>query len=86
MRPPDSSLGRTHGYWEYSSDIGVFRIVPYYGHYQVLLNDEVLGTYATPRRALDAAVRGTFSVDATGVGLPKELRAWIFMHSNRRNP
>jgi hypothetical protein len=88
--PRDSAIGRIHGYWQYPTNIGVLRIVPHYGRYQAMLNDEIIGIYSTPRRALDATLRGTTSVssnaiDAVRSGLPKDLRNWVFVQARRRN-
>lgn len=86
----ESTIGRTHGYWQCPSSIGVFRIVPYYGRYQAILNDEILGIYSTPRRTLDGILRGTISVSSNGIdgaraGLPKDLHNWLFVQARRRN-
>lgn len=86
----DSAIGRTHGYWQYPTSIGVFRIVPRYGRYQAILNDELLGIYSSPRRTLDGILRGTKSVSSTVIdgaraGLPKDLRNWLFVQARRRN-
>jgi hypothetical protein len=85
--PRDSGTGRTHGYWQHPTNIGVFRIVPHYGRYQAILNDEILGIYSTPRRALDATLRGT-TVSSNAIdgvaGLPKDLRNWIFVQAGRK--
>jgi hypothetical protein len=85
-KPRDSAVGRIHGYWQYPTNIGVFRIVPRYGHYQAILDDQILGNYSTPRRALNATLSGTISISSNAIdgvraGLPKDLRNWIFVQA-----
>ena len=85
----DSAVGRTHGYGQCPTSIGVFRIVPHYGRYQATLNDQSLGIYSTPRRTLDGIPRGNISmssnvIDGARAGLPKDLRNWHFVQARRR--
>jgi hypothetical protein len=55
-----------------------------------MLNDEILGTYSTPRRALDSiqvgAIRNTSgAADEARAGLPRDLRNWIFLRARHKN-
>jgi hypothetical protein len=47
------------GHWEYRTSLGVFRIVPYFCRYRAMYEDENLGSYATPRAAVDELCGGS---------------------------
>ena len=74
-------------------DIGsiaqVFRIVPHFGRYRVMYEDENLGSYATPRAAVDELCGGNTLVPRTLIekshcGLPVSLSEWNFVLSRTR--
>jgi hypothetical protein len=87
--PGDSAFGRTNGFWRYPTSIGEFRILPHYGRYRAMLNDENLGTYSTPRRALGTILAGGIAASSNTAEvarrLPKDLRDWAFVRARRQD-
>jgi hypothetical protein len=79
------------GHWEHRTSLGVFRIVPYFGRYRVMYEDENLGSYATPRAAVDELCGGNTLAPCSGIetsqcGLPVNLSEWNFVLSRTRSP
>jgi hypothetical protein len=68
--------------------LGVFRIVPHFGRYRVMSEDESLGSYATPRAAVDELCCGTLAprrgIETSQSGLPANLSDWNFVLSRTR--
>jgi hypothetical protein len=68
---------------------GIFRIVPHFGRYRVMSEDESLGSYATPRAAVDELCCGNTLAPRRGIetsqsGLPANLSDWNFVLSRTR--
>ncbi len=73
-----------NGYWKYKTQWGTFAIIPQRGRFEVMFDDENLGSYHTAVAALDDLVGGhTFSpsngLDTSDIGLPDELAEWTFV-------
>ena len=84
----EDSLGRTYGYWKFPTVAGLFRIVPHFGRYRAMWEDETIGSYTSPRRAATGiasapSVKLGRSADDTRCTLPTDLRQWIFVQLRR---
>ena len=65
----------------HSTAAGTFQIVERSGRWHILFKDESLGSYATPRKAVDDLAGGhTFSsgkgIDTSKLGIPDDIGEW----------
>jgi hypothetical protein len=84
----EDSLGRAYGYWKFPTIAGLFRIVPHFGSYKAMWENESLGSFTSPRRAVSGLVtapslRLERFVDEARRMLPIDLQQWIFVQLRR---
>jgi len=67
---------------------GLFRIVPHFGRYRGMWENESLGSFTSPRRALTgltdtSSLKLGHIADEARRALPIDLRQWTFVHLKR---
>jgi hypothetical protein len=75
-------------FFRFKTPMGAFYIVPKDGHWHPVYEDEYLGAYDTPQRALDDLAGGhTFwpssGLDPSTCGLPDEIDDWEVVRSRQ---
>lgn len=73
-----------NGYWMFKTRWESFAIVPRAGRFEVVFDDEGLGSYHSAIAALDDLVGGhtywpSNGLDPSTAGLPDELSEWAFV-------
>ena len=69
--------------WHYRTHKGVFYIVPRDGQYEVIFDDDRLGSYPTPEQAADDLAGGhtywpSAGFDPGELGISDDLGDWTF--------
>ena len=74
-----------HGYWQFRTEHGAFRIVPDAARFVAFFESEPLGSYASAEQALEDLVGGSTAWPSIGdpanFGLPDDLSEWEFMRA-----
>lgn len=69
--------------WYFETPYGTVKIVPYQGRFHIVFNEEDLGSYISPKQAVDDAAGGYTFMPSSGIdlgelGLPDCIEEWRY--------